>query len=82
MFYFEKDIFWSPKLLHLNSKTFRSLKSDDFERGMRIYNEGIYASFTYGLFENHCDLDLRTFPFDKYVILAITMNSPFHNFNF
>ena len=69
IFYFKKDTFWSPKLIHLNSKVFKSTESDDFERGIRIWY-GNYATYTYGVFQSHCDLDLRTFPFDQYDICS------------
>lgn len=67
-FYFEKDTFWSPKMIHVNSKVFKATKSDDFERGIRLYRSpgyAFYISYIYGVFNSHCDLDLKTFPFDK-----------------
>lgn len=70
-FYFEKDTFWSPKLIHMNSKVYKSTKSDDFEQGIRLYRGGVYGklakynAYIYGVFESHCDLDMKTFPFDK-----------------
>ena len=71
MFYFEKDTFWSPKLIHMNSKVYKSTKSDDFEQGIRLYRGGVhgphatYTAYIYGVFESHCDLNMKTFPFDK-----------------
>ena len=70
-FYFEKDTFWSPKIIHMNSNVFKSSRSDDFERGIRLYRGGVYGhlanynAYIYGVFESHCDLDMKTFPFDK-----------------
>ena len=77
LLYFETDTFWAPKLIHLNSQIFKSTKSDDFERGMRLFrsNQGkaYYFYYIYGVFESYCDLDLTAFPFDRYVILSLSL---------
>ena len=76
-FYFEKGTFWSPKLIHLNSKVFKTTKSDDFEQSARLYRGGvhgkdaIYSTYIYGVFESHCDLDLHTFPFDRFELFDL-----------
>ena len=69
-FYLKKDSVWTPKILHWNSNNFKSVESNDYERGLRINKHG-YFYYIYGVFESYCDLDLEKFPFDRLVIELI-----------